>query len=104
MIEVKGTMGVLFKDDGAGVPSVKNVKPSGDPDYAAINKYALNGAIHYANGIISGTKDYKSVIAIGINGYKKPDGGLATELAVYYVSQDFFCVPKKIGDYTDLSF
>lgn len=104
MIEVKGTVGALYKDDGSGVPSVKNVKSSGDPDYATINKYALNGAIHYANGIISCTKDYKSVIAIGINGYKKPDGGLATELAVYYVSQDFFCVPKKIGDYTDLSF
>lgn len=104
MIEVKGTVGALYKDDGSGVPSVKNVKSSGDPDYATINKYALNGAIHYANGIISCTKDYKSVIAIGINGYKKPDGGLATELAVYYVSQNFFCVPKKIGDYTDLSF
>ena len=104
MIEVKGTEGALSKDDGSGAPSVKNVKPSGDPDYPTINKYALNGAIHYANGIIAGTKDYKSVIAIGINGFKKPDGELAIELAVYYVSQDFFCVPKKIGDYTDLSF
>lgn len=104
MIEVKGTKGFLLKTDTAGVPLLKNTKSSGEPDYATINKYALNGAIHYANGVISGTKSYKSVVAIGINGYKQSDGTLTHELAVYYVSQDYFCVPKKIGDYTDLSF
>lgn len=104
MIEAKGTEGFLVKANETGEPQLKNVVDSGKPDYATINKYALNGAIHYANGVIAGTKSYKSVIAIGLNGWEKPDGTLTTELAVYYVSQDYFLVPKEIGKYDDLSF
>lgn len=104
MVEVKGTEGFLVKVNGDNEPQLKNVTAAGKSDYPTINKYALNGAIHYANGVIAGTKSYKSVIAIGLNGWKKPDGKLATEMAVYYVSQDYFLVPKEIGKYSDLSF
>jgi hypothetical protein len=104
MIEVKGKKGALFKSDETGNPLLKNTNASGKSDYKSINNYALNGAIHYANGVIAGSKSYKSVIAIGMNGWMNADGTLATELAVYYVSQDYFLVPKEIAKYSDLSF
>jgi len=77
MVEVKGTKGFLVKVNENDEPQLKNTTSSGKPDYTTINKYALNGAIHYANGVIAGSKSYKSVIAIGLNGWKKPDGNLA---------------------------
>jgi len=104
MIEAKGKKGVLAQLDASGAIVVENEKPDGKPYYANIKKYALNGAVHYANAIIRGTKSYREVIAIGVNGWVKPDGDLHTELAVYYVSQDNFCVPKRIDSYADFSF
>lgn len=104
MIEAKGKKGDLAKKDSQGNIIVENVKPDGKPDYAAISKFALNGAVHYAEAIVNGTKSYPEVIAIGVNGWMDASGKLQTEMAVYYVAKDNFCIPKKIDDYTDLSF
>jgi hypothetical protein len=101
MIEVKGARGKLAKltDDD----TVDNVTAKGETNYTAINGYAVNGAVHYAQAVVNLTESYKEVIAIGLNGYKEA-GTLRTELGVYYVSADNLGVPKKVGDYSDLSF
>lgn len=95
MIEVKGKQGYLIKTTETG--EIDNSKSSN------IQKYAVNGALHYADAIIKHTQSYKEVIAIGFNGYEDA-GGIKTELGVYYVSADNFCIPKKVDDYSDLSF
>ena len=102
MIEVKGKKGDLAKFNQEGTLTNKTNK--GEVDFAVISKFALNGAVHYAQAIVRGTKTYKEAIAIGVNGWSNADGSLNTELAVYYVSCDSFFLPKKIADYTDLSF
>jgi len=104
MIEAKGKKGDLVKVDASGNAIVENVKPDGKPDYAAISKYALNGAVHYAEAIVNGTKSYPEAIAIGVNGWMDASGNLKTEMAVYYVSKDNFCIPKEISVYSDFSF
>lgn len=101
MIEVKGTKGALVKYNELG--EIDNKNKDGEPNYKNIEKYAVNGAIHYANAILQHTASYKDVIAIGINGYMQ-DGELKQEYGVYYVSDKNFRVPKKIDDYSDLSF
>lgn len=101
MIEVKGTKGAFIKTNDDG--EIDNKKKDGTPNFTNINKYAVNGAIHYANAIINHATSYKEVIAIGINGYDEPTGRII-ELGVYYVSLDNYCIPKKIGSYSDLSF
>lgn len=101
MIEVKGTKGALVKYNDLG--EIDNKNKDGEPNYKNIEKYAVNGAIHYANAILQHTATYKEVIAIGINGYMQ-DGELKQEYGVYYVSDKNFRVPKKIDDYSDLSF
>jgi hypothetical protein len=101
MIEVKGSKGDLAKLNDNG--EVDNLKKDGVPNFANIAKYAVNGAVHYARAIIDFTDSYKEVIAIGSNGYKENDE-IKTELSVYYVSSDNLNIPKKIGDYSDLSF
>ena len=104
MIEAKGKKGDLAKLDGNGNVVVENIKPDGKPDYAAISKFALNGAVHYAEAIVRETKSYPEVVAIGVNGWEDESGKLQTEMAVYYVAKDNFCIPKKIDEYSDLSF
>lgn len=101
MIEVKGTKGALVKYNDLG--EIDNKNKVGEPNYKNIEKFAVNGAIHYANAILQHTASYKDVIAIGINGYMQ-DGELKQEYGVYYVSDKNFRVPKKIDDYSDLSF
>ncbi len=101
MIEVKGTEGSLVKFNSDG--DIDNKKKDGTPNFTNINKYAVNGAIHYANAIIKNTTSYKEVIAVGLNGYDELSGRII-ELSVYYVSLENYCIPKKIGAYTDLSF
>lgn len=101
MIEVKGTKGALVKYNDRG--EIDNKNKDGEPNYKNIEKYAVNGAIHYANAILQHTASYKDVIAIGVNGYMQ-DGELKQEYGVYYVSDKNFRVPKKIDDYSDLSF
>lgn len=101
MIEVKGTKGSLIKQNAEG--EIDNKKKDGAPNYPNINKYAVNGAIHYANAIIEHTTSYKEVIAIGVNGYDEA-GTRIYEIGAYYVSLDNYCIPKKIKAYSDLSF
>ncbi|MBQ8210268.1 MAG: N-6 DNA methylase [Clostridia bacterium] len=102
MIEVKGKKGdfVRLTVDG----EIDNKKKDGTENFTNINKYAVNGAVHYANAIVEHTASYKEVIAIGINGYYDEGGALITEIGVYYISLDNFCIPKPIGNYSDLSF
>lgn len=102
MIEVKGTKGKLEKRSESGTLSLYTDK--GVKDYTSIKNFAVNGALHYAESIIKYTKSYKEVIAVGYNGYTSEDGKLHAELGVYFVSQDNMLIPKKIGEYSDLSF
>ena len=101
MIEVKGTKGDLVKFNEAN--EVANVDETGKKLYNNIKKYAVNGAIHYAESIITYTESYDESIAIGINGYKEGNK-VITEYGVYYLASKHLMVPKKIGDYTSLSF
>lgn len=101
MIEVKGRKGDLIKVNEEGL--IDNFKKDKTPNYTNITKYAVNGAVHYAEAIIRNTETYKEVIAIGINGYEE-NNEYKTELGVYFLSQENFLVPKKIDDFTDLSF
>lgn len=101
MIEVKGLKGSFIKLNAQG--EIENKKVDGTPNYININKYAVNGAIHYANAIIENTESYKDVIAIGLNGYYE-NKEMIKEIGVYYVSSANYCIPKQIYSYTDLSF
>lgn len=101
MIEVKGLRGSFIKLNSQG--EIDNKKNDGQPNYNNINKYAVNGAIHYANAIIDNTKSYKEVIAIGLNGYYEGEK-IKTELGVYYVSANNYSIPKEVEKYSDLSF
>ena len=118
MIEVKGTKGKLIKKnksneielvtiwqkDGAiskatGQPTHK----AGEKNYKTIQEYAVNGAVHYANAILTET-DYAEVIAIGVNGYELDDNSTYREFEAYYISNKNNKIPKKIEGFKDLSF
>lgn len=101
MIEVKGKKGDFIKLNSSG--EIENKTKDGSPHFSNINKYAVNGAIHYADAIIEHTESYKEVIAIGLNGYYQLDK-IKLELGVYYVSAENYFIPKKIDDYDDLTF
>ena len=102
MIEVKGTRGKLIKTNEDGEIANRNQK--GEPNFANIKGFAVNGAVHYAEAVINYTKTYRDVIAIGINGYEDSSKAIKTEMEVYFVSSDTFLIPKKIADYSDFSF
>ena len=102
MIEVKGKKGDFIKLTAD--EEIDNKKKDGTENFTNINKYAVNGAVHYANAIVNHTESYKETVAIGLNGYYDESGSLITEIGVYYISLDNFCIPKKIGNYSDLSF
>ena len=102
MIEVKGKKGDFIKLTAD--EEIDNKKKDGTENFTNINKYAVNGAIHYANAIVNHTESYKETVAIGLNGYYDASGSLITEIGVYYISLANFCIPKKIGNYSDLSF
>lgn len=93
VIEVKGKEGGFIKPDG----NITNRKKDGAADFMSIGKYAVNGAIHYANAIIEQTDTYKNVLAVGLNGYDDNTGDRRYEAGIYYISKDNFCVPKLIG-------
>jgi len=101
MIEVKGIKGKFAKFNKNG--EVDNGTINGEVNYANINNFAVNGAVHYAKAIIEHSKSYKEVIAIGVNGFMEANE-TKYEYGVYYVSADNFCIPKKIAEYSDLSF
>ena len=102
MIEAKGTLGKLIKTTTDGDIELVTYNKNGDANYSSIQGYAVNGAVHYINAILDG-ECYNEGIAIGINGYEKNDD-IYTELEAYYVSEKNNRVPKKIGDFNDLSF
>ena len=101
MVEVKGKKGDFIKINALG--EIDNKKKDGDLNFTNIQKYAVNGAIHYANAIIQYTESYKEVIAIGVNGYYNGND-LITEFGVYYISAENYFIPKEIDKYSDLSF
>lgn len=101
MIECKGAKGDLCKLDRNGEPL--NKKKDGTNNIANISKYAVNGAVHYATAIFKYADSYSRIIAIGINGYKNENDTIH-EVSAWLISKKNFGVPKKIGDYTDLSF
>ncbi|WP_267891273.1 N-6 DNA methylase [Helicobacter bizzozeronii] len=99
MIEIKGTKGALAKFNKDYSPDLGK---EGVPNYDTIKKYALNGALHYANAILDYSHSYNEAIAIGINGYEE-HGKLIKEYAFYYLHSKHLAVPQKIGDFNDLS-
>lgn len=101
MIEVKGKQGDFAKLDKEG--NVHNFNDKGEPLYENIKRYAVNGAVHYGQAIINYSKSYQETIAIGFNGYEVA-GKIKTEIGVYYISRKNMLLPKKISDYSDLSF
>lgn len=86
------TVSLLTKLNKDGKSNLKN-----------ISKYAVNCAVHYATAIFKYADNYSRIIAIGINGYKDGDDTIY-EVSAWFISKKNFGVPKKIGDYTDLSF
>lgn len=82
----------------------KNGEPShrkGDPNYSAIKSYAVNGALHYGEAVLSeGT--YNEVIIVGINGTTLDDNGnvVDAECKAYYVSKKNNQIPKVIEQIT----
>lgn len=101
LIEYKGYKDKLVKLDDEG--NVANKTAKNHPDFANINSYAVNGAVHYANAVLHYTS-YTDVIAIGVTGHKATDGKITYQIGVYYVSKSNFGVGQKVADYTDLSF
>lgn len=101
MIEVKGKRGALIKTNENG--EVDNAKKNSEPNYQNIAKYAVNGAVHYANAILGYTESYKEVVAVGVNGYEEA-GRTVHEVDVWYISKDNLFVPKHVGRYEDISF
>ena len=101
LIEYKGYKDKLVKLDDEG--NVANKTSKNQPDFANINSYAVNGAVHYANAVLHYTS-YMDVIAIGVTGHKAADGKIIHQIGVYYVSKGNFGVGQKVADYTDLSF
>ena len=101
MIEVKGTKGDFGKFDKDG--NVLNTDKNGDPNYSVISKYAVNGAVHYGNAILTYTNSFKEVVAIGVNGYEQGKNFIK-EIGAYYISEANLFIPKKIANYSDLSF
>ena len=104
-VEVKGRPGDFGKADGEGGFLVSNQTDKGLPDYAAIRKYAVNGAVHYASAVAASATSFPETLAVGVNGFTDDSGALRTEMAVYYVSKDNLLVPKRLpGAFTDFSF
>lgn len=115
MIEAKGTKGKLeklnkkgeielvtiYEKDGKEREDGTFTYKAGDKNYKAIEGYAVNGAIHYANAVLDG-KDYDEVIAIGINGFGEENGKAKNlECKAYYISERNNRVPKLIDNITE---
>ena len=105
LIEYKGHKGKLVKlYDNEEVANIKITgKEKGEPNYANISGFAVNGAVHYANAILEYTS-YTEVIAIGMTGYKDELDRIIHEIGVYYVSKENYGIGQKIASFTDFSF
>lgn len=100
MMECKGSKNALKKLDEDGKPA--NTKNNGEPNYQNIDKYAVNGAVHYADAVFRYADNYSKIIAVGVNGYERDDK-VIREVSAWLISKDNYGVPKNIGDYDDLS-
>jgi type I restriction enzyme M protein len=107
MIEAKGSKGKLEKlDPDGGIVGVTPYKTDGknhkkgDPNWSAIEEYAVNGALHYGRAVLAG-HEYDEVVVIGINGTALDgDGNVKDpEAKAYYVSRRNDCAPKLIEDF-----
>ena len=79
----------------------RKLQKNGDKHFANIQKYALNGAIHYADAVTF-YSTFKECLAIGINGYTTGGGDeLKLEYAIYLVSNPN--IYQTLGDFSDLS-
>ena len=101
LIEYKGYKDKLVKLDDAG--QVENKTSKNTPNFANINSYAVNGAVHYANAVLHHTS-YTDIIAIGMTGYKDLSGTIQHQIGVYYVSKKNLGSGQKVGEYSDFSF
>ncbi|MBR5958711.1 MAG: N-6 DNA methylase [Salinivirgaceae bacterium] len=103
MIEVKGSKDALIKlNPDTNTPD--NLTKKNEPAYGNIVKYAVNGAVHYANAILKYSKSYNEVLAVGVNGYETATDTVQYEVSVWYISKENLFVPKLVGNYPDLSF
>lgn len=107
MIEAKGSKGKLAKFDKDGrivavtkYPTDTKAHKKGDPNYSAVQQYAVNGALHYGEAILD-ARDYDEVVIIGINGTTLTADGTVSdpEHSAYYVSRRNDCVPKPIDGF-----
>lgn len=98
LIEYKGHRDKLVKKDNKGNVALK--KNDNSNDYQSINKYAVNGAVHYANALLHYT-DYTDIIAIGMTGYKDEFGSLHHEIGVYYVSAKNYGYGQEVAKFDD---
>ncbi|MCF6206352.1 MAG: restriction endonuclease subunit M, partial [Sulfurovum sp.] len=101
LIEYKGYKDTLVKLDANG--QVENRNKKNEPHFTNIKKYAVNGAVHYANAILHHTS-YTDIIAIGVTGYKTESGEIKHKIGAYYVSKENLGVGQKVGEFSDLSF
>ena len=103
MIEAKGTANKLIKmtKDGyiEGVTEyLRDTKThkKGEKNYSTIMNYAVNGALHYGNAVLSNST-YKEVIIIGVNGSELENGKVVDpECRAFYVSEKNGRYPKEI--------
>ncbi len=101
LIEYKGYENKLEKLDADG--NIENRTAKNEPNFANINSYAVNGAVHYANALLHHTS-YTDIIAIGVTGHKDGKDKLQTKIGVYYVSKSNLGIGRKVGEFSDLSF
>ena len=101
LIEYKGHENKLEKLDADG--NIENRTAKNEPNFANINSYAVNGAVHYANALLHHTS-YTDIIAIGVTGHKDGKDKLQTKIGVYYVSKSNLGIGRKVGEFSDLSF
>lgn len=96
MIEAKGTKNKLEKLSKDG--NIELTSTGKNPN-SVVQKYAVNGALHYGLAILDeGT--YNEVIIIGINGTKLKDSVLSDpEIKAYYVAQKNGKIPKEINNF-----
>lgn len=94
MMECKGSKGRLEKLDNDGLLS---------KDQKATQSFAVNGAVHYGNALLSGIADLNEVIVIGMNGSQLDSEGEVKDLTckAYYMSKQNNCVPKHIPELDD---
>lgn len=91
MMECKGLKNKLEKLNKDGSIS---------DDRSAVQGFAVNGALHYGQALLSGIDDMSEVIIIGMNGSQADKNGNIPDLTckAYYISKKNGNVPKHISE------